>query len=164
MANELTPLQYDQDVQATSQGKTTNRLSTTLARWLGALSRNVIDLVGAITISSDSISTTKPTYLNNGFAIPLAYTTDLDTVINTGFYDGADLLNAPVLGWFDGADPLNAPVLGWLYVEVIRHANENSTDWVMQRVTTFGAGNTANLSWQRVKVNGIWQPWKVLLA
>lgn len=150
MANELTPLQYNQDVQAMNQGKTTNRLSTTFARWLGALSRNVIDLIGAITISSDSISTTKPTYLNNGFATFLAYTTDLDTVINTGFYDGAGLLNAPVHGW--------------LYVEVIRHANENSTDWVMQRVTTFGAENTANLSWQRVKVNGIWQPWKVLLA
>lgn len=150
MANELTPLQYDQDVQATSQGKTTNRLSTTLARWLGALSRNVIDLVGAITISSDSISTTKPTYLNNGFAILLPYATDLNTVINTGIYNGSNLLNAPTGGY--------------MYVEVIRHSNEDSEGWVMQRVTTYGAGNTANLSWQRVNLGGAWQLWKVLLA
>jgi len=69
---------------------------------------------------------------------------DLNTISNAGFYMGSALTNAP--------DPS-----GWYYVTVERYTSD---DWVHQTATSFGAGNTPNLIYSRVKVGGTWSAWK----
>lgn len=69
--------------------------------------------------------------------------TDLNIRTLAGFYDGENLTNAPNLGWF--------------YIAVERY--NNNPGWVKQTVTSFGSGNTANKTYQRVNVGGTWGTW-----
>jgi hypothetical protein len=71
---------------------------------------------------------------------------DLNSLLTAGFYDGVNMLNAPNSGWF--------------YVTVETHHGGN--DWVHQTATSFGAGNTANEVYTRVRAGGVWTAWKEL--
>ncbi|MFL9833737.1 pyocin knob domain-containing protein [Chryseobacterium terrae] len=66
---------------------------------------------------------------------------DLNNIRNTGFYRGSGLTNAPNTGWFF----------------IIVEAHDGS--WVKQTVTTFGSGNTANITYTRVMSAGSWSIW-----
>jgi len=68
-------------------------------------------------------------------------TGDWNNYVNTGFYRGNDLLNAPAL----------AGAHWWRFVTVIRH----SSTYVIQKMTDFN--NAA--SWSRVLLAGVWQAW-----
>ena len=70
--------------------------------------------------------------------------TDLNTLTTPGFYDGANLTNAP-----NGHS-------GWFYIEVQRHSINNN--WVYQRATALEHSNLA--TWVRNRVAGVWQPWR----
>jgi hypothetical protein len=74
--------------------------------------------------------------------------TDLNSLTVGGFYNGQTLTNAPTSGWY--------------YITV--EAYSGSSSWIKQTVTTFGAGNTANLTYTRVNVGGTWSSWKSLLS
>jgi hypothetical protein len=67
---------------------------------------------------------------------------DLNDVKNTGFYRGSGLGYAPNNGWF--------------FVIVEAH----DSTWVKQTVTTYGSGNTANMTYQRVMSGGAWSAWQ----
>ena len=71
---------------------------------------------------------------------------DLNSLLTAGFYDGVNMLNAPNSGWF--------------YVTVETH--HGGTDWVHQTATSFGASNTPNEVYTRVRVGGVWGAWKEL--
>lgn len=66
--------------------------------------------------------------------------TDLNTITESGFYRGYNLVNAPIEA-------------GWSYIRVSRHAD---TSWIVQEVIDY----TGSVSAYRVKVNGKWQAWK----
>lgn len=66
---------------------------------------------------------------------------DLNNIKNTGFYRGSGLANAPNTGWF--------------FVIVEGH----DSSWVKQTVTTYGSGNTANMTYERVMSGGAWSTW-----
>ena len=69
---------------------------------------------------------------------------DLDTITTAGFYAGSSLGNAPNAGWF--------------YVTVERHSDAG---WVHQLATSYGAGNTENEIYSRVRMYAsTWMPWK----
>jgi len=74
------------------------------------------------------------------------YTGDLNDLTEAGFYDGAELINAPINGWF--------------HYSVQRHANNDY--WVVQTATGFGGPFTTE-TYIRTKSYGIWQPWVKLL-
>ncbi|MCS3870476.1 hypothetical protein J3D55_003392 [Chryseobacterium ginsenosidimutans] len=67
---------------------------------------------------------------------------DLNESKNTGFYRGSGLGHAPNNGWF--------------FVIVEAH----DSTWVKQTVTTYGSGNTANMTYQRVMSGGAWSAWQ----
>jgi hypothetical protein len=70
---------------------------------------------------------------------------DLNDVTTAGFYAGSALTNAP-----DNT--------GWYWVTVERHSDSG---WVHQLATSYGAGNTENLMYSRVKMNNsTWTAWK----
>jgi phage-related tail fiber protein len=71
----------------------------------------------------------------------LANAVDLNTIIATGFYRGSSLVNAPSAGWY--------------FVTVEGH----DTSWTKQTATSYGSGNTANLTFTRVKAGGTWTAW-----
>ena len=73
--------------------------------------------------------------------------TDLDNLTNAGFYNGIQLTNAPGVGWY--------------YITVERYTSD--ANWVKQTATSFGAGNTGNITWTRTRELNIWQPWKRLI-
>jgi hypothetical protein len=54
----------------------------------------------------------------------------------------------------------NAPNSGWFYVTVETHVG--GTDWVHQTATSFGASNSPNEVYTRVRVGGTWGAWKQL--
>jgi predicted heme/steroid binding protein len=72
--------------------------------------------------------------------------TNLNDWTDAGFYAGSGLTNAP-------------EAVGWYFVTVERHSDSS---WVHQTATSYGAGNTANRVYTRVKSGGTWGAWKEL--
>ena len=72
--------------------------------------------------------------------------TNLNDWTDAGFYAGSGLTNAP-------------EAVGWYFVTVERHSDSS---WVHQTATSYGAGNTANRVYTRVKSSGTWGAWKEL--
>ncbi|UKB81225.1 pyocin knob domain-containing protein [Chryseobacterium sp. MEBOG07] len=68
---------------------------------------------------------------------------NLNNYLKTGFYRGSGLTNAP----FNNT--------GWWYVTVETHDGT----WVTQKATSFGSGNTSNISYQRTMAGGNWSDW-----
>lgn len=79
---------------------------------------------------------------NDGTVINLPGGSDLNSVTACGFYNGANLLNAPT-----GGD-------GWKYIRVSKHTNNNG--YALQEVIDFGGMVSAF----RVQRNNVWQPWQ----
>lgn len=77
---------------------------------------------------------------NDGSAILLPIGTDLNTVTETGFYRGNDLVNVPLAA-------------SWYYIRVSRHAN---TNWIVQEAVEYGG----KVSAFRVKADNSWKAWK----
>lgn len=78
---------------------------------------------------------------NDGSAILLPKTgTDLNTITESGFYRGYNLVNAPI-------------ATGWSYIRVSRH---EGTSWIVQEAIDY----TGSVSAYRVKANNSWKAWK----
>lgn len=78
---------------------------------------------------------------NDGSAILLPKTgTDLNTITESGFYRGYNLVNAPIAA-------------GWNYIRVSRH---EGTSWIVQEAIDY----TGSVSAFRVKRDNSWQSWK----
>lgn len=78
---------------------------------------------------------------NDGSAILLPKNgTDLNTVTESGFYRGYNLVNAPIAA-------------GWHYIRVSRH---EGTSWIVQEAIDY----MGNVSAFRVKSNNSWKAWK----
>lgn len=78
---------------------------------------------------------------NDGSAILLPKTgTDLNTITESGFYRGYNLVNAPIAA-------------GWNYIRVSRH---EGTSWIVQEAIDY----TGSVSAFRVKSNNSWKAWK----
>lgn len=78
---------------------------------------------------------------NDGSAILLPKNgTDLNTVTESGFYRGYNLVNAPIAS-------------GWSYIRVSRH---EGTSWIVQEAIDY----MGNVSAFRVKSNNSWKAWK----
>lgn len=77
---------------------------------------------------------------NDGSAILLSNGTDLNTVTETGFYRGYNLIHAPL-------------TTDWHYIRVSRH---EGTRWIVQEAIEY----TGNVSAYRVKVDNSWKAWK----
>lgn len=77
---------------------------------------------------------------NDGSAILLSNGTDLNTVTETGFYRGYNLVHAPLTA-------------SWHYIRVSRH---EGTSWIAQEAIEYGG----NISAFRVKRDNSWQSWK----
>lgn len=77
---------------------------------------------------------------NDGSAILLSNGTDLNTVTESGFYRGYNLVNAPIAA-------------GWNYIRVSRH---EGTSWIVQEAI----GYTGSVSAFRVKADNSWKAWK----
>ncbi|MGG2988743.1 pyocin knob domain-containing protein [Geobacillus stearothermophilus] len=79
---------------------------------------------------------------DNGTAI-LISGQDLNNLVNTGFYNGENLINSP-----DGS-------ASWFYVEVIRHTN--SANYVIQKA--FKLTGTQPTFYMRIRDGGTWSAW-----
>lgn len=77
---------------------------------------------------------------NDGSAILLSNGTDLNTVTESGFYRGYNLVHAPLAA-------------SWHYIRVSRH---EGTSWIVQEAIEYGG----NISAFRVKRDNSWQSWK----
>lgn len=77
---------------------------------------------------------------NDGSAILLSNGTDLNTVTESGFYRGYNLVNAPIAA-------------GWHYIRVSRH---EGTSWIVQEAIDY----VGNVSAFRVKSDNSWKAWK----
>lgn len=77
---------------------------------------------------------------NDGSAILLSNGTDLNTVTESGFYRGYNLVNAPISA-------------GWHYIRVSRH---EGTSWIVQEAIDY----VGNVSAFRVKSDNSWKAWK----
>ena len=78
---------------------------------------------------------------NDGSAILIPKNgTDLNTITESGFYRGYNLVNAPIEA-------------GWSYIRVSRH---EGTSWIVQESIDY----TGNVSAFRVKSNNSWKAWK----
>lgn len=77
---------------------------------------------------------------NDGSAVLLSNGTDLNTVTETGFYRGYNLIHAPL-------------TTDWHYIRVSRH---EGTRWIVQEAIEY----TGNVSAYRVKVDNSWKAWK----
>lgn len=78
---------------------------------------------------------------NDGSAILLPKNgTDLNTITESGFYRGYNLVNAPIEA-------------GWSYIRVSRH---EGTSWIVQESIDY----TGNVSAFRVKSDNSWKAWK----
>lgn len=78
---------------------------------------------------------------NDGSAILLPKNgTDLNTITESGFYRGYNLVNAPIAA-------------GWNYIRVSRH---EGTSWIVQEAIDY----TGSVSAFRVKSNNSWKAWK----
>ena len=79
---------------------------------------------------------------NNGISIDITGQ-NLNTYKKTGFYKGVNLTGAP--------NDNN----GWWYVVIETH----DSTWVTQKATSFGSGNTPNVTYQRTMTGGVWSAW-----
>lgn len=95
---------------------------------------------GVVFDGSASIQLPVPVSGANGYSKEITGA-DLNTILQTGFYRGSGMSNAPNAGWF--------------YVTVEGHDDA----WTKQTATTYGSGNVANYSWMRTKMNGGWSNW-----
>lgn len=78
---------------------------------------------------------------NDGSAVLIPKTgTDLNTITESGFYRGYNLVNAPIAA-------------GWSYIRVSRHED---TSWIVQEAIDY----TGSVSAYRVKANNSWKAWK----
>lgn len=77
---------------------------------------------------------------NDGSAIRLSSGTNLNTVTESGFYRGYNLVNAPIEA-------------GWSYIRVSRHED---TSWIVQEAIDY----TGSVSAYRVKADNSWKAWK----
>ena len=77
---------------------------------------------------------------NDGSAILLSNGTDLNTVTESGFYRGYNLVHAPLTA-------------GWHYIRVSRH---EGTSWIVQEAIDY----TGSVSAYRVKADNSWKAWK----
>lgn len=78
---------------------------------------------------------------NDGSAVLIPKTgTDLNTITESGFYRGYNLVNAPIAA-------------GWSYIRVSRH---EGTSWIVQEAIDY----TGSVSAFRVKSNNSWKAWK----
>lgn len=77
---------------------------------------------------------------NDGSAILLSNGTDLNTVTESGFYRGYNLVHAPLTA-------------GWHYIRVSRH---EGTSWIVQEAIDY----TGSVSAFRVKADNSWKAWK----
>lgn len=78
---------------------------------------------------------------NDGSAVLIPKTgTDLNTITESGFYRGYNLVNAPIAA-------------GWSYIRVSRH---EGTSWIVQEAIDY----TGSVSAYRVKANNSWKAWK----
>lgn len=68
---------------------------------------------------------------------------NLNNYLKTGFYRGSGLTNAPLNNG------------GWWYVVIETH----DSTWVTQKATSFGSGNTSNVTYQRTMAGGSWSDW-----
>ena len=80
---------------------------------------------------------------NNGTAINLANGTDLNTITDTGFYNGSNLLHAPT-----------GSTHSWQYIRVSKHTNNNGH--VLQEAIDF----YGTVSAFRVQAAGAWKDWQ----
>lgn len=81
---------------------------------------------------------------NNGTAINLANGTDLNTITETGFYNGSNLVHAP-----DGSGAHS-----WRYIRVTKHTNSNG--FVLQEAIDFYGAVSAF----RVQAASTWRDWQ----
>lgn len=78
---------------------------------------------------------------NDGSAVLIPKNgTDLNTITESGFYRGYNLVNAPIAA-------------GWSYIRVSRH---EGTSWIVQEAIDY----TGSVSAYRVKANNSWKAWK----
>jgi hypothetical protein len=75
-------------------------------------------------------------------------------------YSSGDLNSLVIAGFYDGSGMTNAPNGGWFYVTVEKYSGDDN--WVHQTATSFGAANSPNEVYTRVRVGGIWGAWKQL--
>ncbi|KKO50988.1 pyocin knob domain-containing protein [Paenibacillus sp. DMB20] len=68
---------------------------------------------------------------------------NLNSIVNTGFYDGLQMSNAP------------KGETGWFFVQVISHSN-NPGQWTTQIAYDF---NAAHRTFRRTQTNGAWSAW-----
>lgn len=80
----------------------------------------------------------------DGYSTMLGSGTDLNTILNTGFYRGTGFVNAP-----------ENNTLGWYYVTVEGH----DTSWTKQTATSYGSNNVSNITFTRTRVTGTWGGW-----
>lgn len=80
---------------------------------------------------------------NNGTAINLANGTDLNTITETGFYNGSNLVHAPT-----------GSTNGWQYIRVTKHTNNNGH--VLQEAIDF----YGTVSAFRVQSASTWKDWQ----
>lgn len=97
---------------------------------------------GYIALATQSYVQTNFLSTPNGTSIVISGS-NLNNYLKTGFYRGVGLANAP----------LNNN--GWWYVAVETH----DATWVKQTATSFGSGNTANITYQRTMAGGNWSAW-----
>lgn len=81
---------------------------------------------------------------NDGKALFLAAGTDLDELVDTGFYNISNPTNAPI----------GSGTHEWKYIRVTQHTN--NTNWILQEAIDFNGAISA----YRVKKSGTWQAWK----
>lgn len=75
----------------------------------------------------------------------------LGSTAATGYTDCNSMINT---GWYMGSGLVNAPDTNWYMVEVIQH---NST-WTYQRIIGFNQG--LHKVFERLQMNGSWTAWK----
>lgn len=83
---------------------------------------------------------------DNGTCILLNAKYDLDSLINTGKYNGNDLVHAP------------SDDSGWWYIEVMRHTNGDGYAYQVATSLTL----TPVKKYHRIRISGVWQPWRSL--
>lgn len=70
---------------------------------------------------------------------------------------GMDCNNIVNTGWYSGNGLINAPNTDWIMIEVIQH----SSDWIYQRATYFvSTEGTRAPQFERHKRNGVWGAWE----
>lgn len=104
--------------------------------------RGMLDVGGDIYANNKLIQHHQIT-ANNGTAINLANGTDLNTITETGFYNGSNLVHAPT-----------GSTHSWQYIRVTKHTNNNG--YVLQEAIDFYGAVSAF----RVQAASTWRDWQ----